>query len=202
MLDYNESRVYGETKEGDISAVVLAFETDYVPHPKTKETGPRDKVILGKRGDPGFRAEHWIDRLSNDGHSDDPMLWNLLIKPRYEAWKKGEEIIGDGTPLAALPFVHKRQAETWRQLHIYTAEDLAKTEDGDLHRLGMDARKARDLARKFLETKNSGFEKLTAELERSREREVARDAEMEEMRRMLADLTKPQPPTQPTRKAA
>ncbi len=198
-LSYSESRVYGEMPaEGDIAAVVIAFETDYVAHPKTKEIGPRDRVILGKRGDAQYRVAHWIDRISNDAHSDAPMLWNVLIKPRYEAWKKGEEITGDGTPLSALPFVHKRQAEAWRMFHVYTAEDLAKIEDGDLPRLGMDARKARDMARTFLETKNSGFSKMTAEIETLRARDAARDAEMAEMRAMLEQATKPQPP----RKAA
>lgn len=192
MLNYEESRVYGEGPVGELAAVVIGFEADFVEiADKPGEYAPREKVIVGRRGDGQYRVEYWIDRLINPRHCDEPRLWNELIKPRYEAWRAGELIVGDGTPLTALPFVHKRQAEAWRMLHIYTAEDLAKTEDSDLPRLGMDARKARDMARTFLETKNSGMTQMAAELDRLRSRDAQRDAEMAEMRAMLDQATKP-----------
>lgn len=194
----NDVRIYGEAAAGELSIILIGFETDYVT--RGNDQVPRDKALIGKIGDAQYRQEYWIDRLSDPKRCDSPMIWRA-IKPQYDAWKAGETIVRDGTPLGALPFVNKRQVEAWRSLNIHTAEDLAKIEDGDLPKLGMDPRKPRDMARAYVENKGSATVKLSAELEAERERGRKMEADLADMRQMLAELTKPQPQP-PNRRAA
>ena len=47
------------------------------------------------------------------------------IEPHYNAWKAGNEIPADGTPLGAWPGLSNAQAETLRKIGINTVQKLA-----------------------------------------------------------------------------
>lgn len=153
-------RAYGQGQESadQLSVVILEFETDYVVREGSDQPVPRDKVILGKIGDPQYRQEYWISRLSGK-KSDSPRIWDA-IRPAYEAWKRGEEITHDGTPLGAVAFVPKKAVAAYRMANVHTVEQLASVEDASLSRLGLDARNHRDMARKYLDSQISGAAKI------------------------------------------
>lgn len=153
-------RAYGQGQEStdQLSVVILEFETDYVVRAGSDKPVPRDKVILGKIGDPQYRQEYWISRLSGP-KSDSPRIWEA-IKPAYEAWKRGEEVTHDGTPLATVAFVPKKAIAAYRMANVHTVEMLASIEDAALPKLGLDARNHRDMARKFVENAGSAQTKI------------------------------------------
>ncbi len=156
----DDVREYG--KEETLAVQVLLFEEEYVTR---KVDGvdrqvPRHRVVLGKLGDPQYRQNMWVDRLSGE-RCDDPRLWEM-IKPLYEGWRRGEEIVEGGTPLSAVAFVPPKAVATYRNLGIRTVEALALIEDGSLDRMPLDARRHRDNARKYLEVANSDTTKLAA----------------------------------------
>jgi hypothetical protein len=71
-------------------------------------------------------------------------MWDR-ITPAYEAWKKGQELPEDGTPLAAWNGVSPQQAVVLKAKGIKTVESIAGMGDGMLERLGMPG--MRDLIR-------------------------------------------------------
>ena len=175
----DDVREYG--KDEALSVQIITFETEYVTQ---KVDGadrqvPRDRVVLGKIGDPQYRQNMWISRLSGE-RCDDPRIWDF-VKPAYEAWKRGEEIVEAGTPLAAVAFVPPKAIAAYRNIGIRTVETLAAVEDGALHRLPLDARRHRDLARKYLEVANSDTTKHAQKLKEQ-------DDQIAELKAQLSEL--------------
>jgi hypothetical protein len=188
----DDIRHYQDGEQAPLSVVVLNFETDFVTR---KVNGvdkqvPRDKVVLGKIGDAQYRQEMWVDRLSGE-RCDSPRLWHELIKPAYEGWKRGEEVAMDGTPLAVLGFIPPKLIQAWRLQNVHTAEHLAKVEDGDLPRLGLDARKYRDGARKYLDAANGETAKIVAKQREQDETIAAQNARIAELEAALAAKKEP-----------
>lgn len=60
--------------------------------------------------------------------------WNL-IRPKYEAWKSGQTVAVNGTPLAAWNGVSAAQAENLRMNGVHTVEDVAKLTDAHKNRI-------------------------------------------------------------------
>lgn len=58
-----------------------------------------------------------------------------IIGPAYEAWKKGEEVPTEGTPLYAWNGVSREMSDELKRFHIYTIEDLAQFPDHNLSKL-------------------------------------------------------------------
>lgn len=188
MLD--DVREYGKD-DAELSIQVIAFETDYVEREGRVE--PRDKVVLGKIGDAQYRQEMWISRLSGE-RSDDPMIWKA-IKPAYEAWKRGEEIVEEGTPLAAWGAIPPRAMQAYRGQGIRTVEILARLEDTALERMPLDARKHRDMARKFVEVANSDTTRMA-------QKAKEQDDEIAMLKAQLAEIQAQSAAKAPARKAA
>ena len=69
-----------------------------------------------------------------------PKAWLDNWKNGYEAWKKGEEIPIDGTPVKTWQAISPAQAKTIVAAGILTVEDLAGCNDEGLRRLGMGGR--------------------------------------------------------------
>lgn len=169
---------------GPLSLIVLGFEVDF--RERNGQQVQAEKVILGKIGDAQYRQEMWISRLSGE-RSDDPRLWAELVKPAYEAWKAGEELVHEGTPLAVLGFIAPRVIQTYRMLNIHTVESLAAATDADLARMGLQGRQHRDLAAKYVAAASSETAKIVAE-QRSQAETIARQAaELEELKAMLRE---------------
>lgn len=183
IRQYSET---GNALDGPLAVVVIGFETDFRTR---KENGverqePADKVILGKFGDPQYRQEEWISRLSGP-RCDSPRIWHELVKPAYEAWKRGEEMVHQGTPLSILGFISPRTIQAYRLANVHTVEQLAMISDTDLPRLGLSGRNHRDLAAKHMETANSETTKLAARQREQDDQIATQAAQIAELQAML-----------------
>lgn len=162
------------------NVVPVEFWTDYAM--VDGEIAPVDFVAWAKRGDyHSSKVVEKVARLRKPLNMADDMgnpvpnpLWQV-IEPHYLAWKAGQEMPENGTPLEAWPMVNKPQIKVLRQAMYKSVEDLASVQDGDLQRIRLpNARELRDRAREFLQVK-----KDTAYIDKAMS---ARDAELSAMR--------------------
>lgn len=125
---------------------IVGFRTDYSP------IDPANPIA-------GMKATEYVD-LSSVGQAKytvTPMriadakrmtngMWEV-VRPHYEAWKSGQDVPENGTPLAAWAGIRPEQIAVLRQFDIKTVEDLAALTDSILSRPGMTGlRSVRDAA--------------------------------------------------------
>ena len=112
------------------------------------------------------------------------LKWNM-IKPAYEAWKKGIEIPTDGTPLAAWAGLTVDQVEVLRPRGIKTVEALRDATDAMIAKVPLpNMRALREMAGQYLEGQSASQAALQV-AERD-ERIKTMEAMMEEMAARLA----------------
>jgi hypothetical protein len=125
---------------------IVGFRTEYAP------LDPANPLL-------GMKATEFVDTTSvgNGKYTVTPQriadaqrstngMWDV-IRPHYEAWKSGQDVPANGTPLAAWPAIRPEQIAVLRQFDIKTVEDLASLTDSILSRPGMTGlRSVRDAA--------------------------------------------------------
>jgi hypothetical protein len=74
----------------------------------------------------------------------------------YDAFKQGQEFIGDGTPISELPFLTEAKRSELRALNIHTAEALQGLEGTPLQKLNMGGRALKDQATAWLTKASDG----------------------------------------------
>jgi hypothetical protein len=116
------------------------------------------------------------------------MRWEI-IGPAYKAWKAGQDIPVNGTPLAAWSGITPEQAEIVRSFGLRTVEEVAAATDGIVSKVQLPGmRDIRDNARLFIESADQN--KLAAQMA-EKDREIASmRADMEELRQMLIEASK------------
>lgn len=159
---------------------------------------PVDMVLLGPQGAGNDRTRTWhrVDKIRppetrKDGqplgdsekaslsYKDMVAKWTV-IGPKYEAWKAGNAIPENGTPLAAWAAISQEQGERLKQLGIVTVEGVAEMNDRTTEMLGWpDARKLPGLAKKYLSGQDVAAK--DAEIEEMKERMAAQQALLEEL---------------------
>lgn len=105
--------------------------------------------------------------------------WNA-IRPAYEAWKKGQEVPVDGTPLAVWAGVNPELADLFRMKGVRTVEQVAGLTD--THRQSMGIPGLHDIienAKRWLMAKDKNV--VTSALEK-------KDAEIAELKAQMAEL--------------
>jgi hypothetical protein len=120
--------------QGDPGIRVLKFWTDYVPDGKGG-INPVDKVEYCSLGGQNLAAnvksmrEIMSVRPIADPENDLPGVFATIrrdaILPAYEAWKSGQEVPVDGTPLGAWPALSPEQVNLFRGQGIRTVEEVA-----------------------------------------------------------------------------
>lgn len=160
--------------------VPVEFWTDFAM--ENGEIAAMDYVKWAKRGDYHSTAVvEKVKRLRKPLNMTDDMgnpmpnpLWQV-IEPAYLAWKAGQEMPENGTPLESWPMVNKPQIKVLRQAMYRSVEDLASVQDSDLTRIKLpNARELRDRAKQFLQAKQD-----TAYIDKAMS---SRDAELQAMR--------------------
>lgn len=82
---------------------------------------------------PGF-----IEQLEFDARNDRvPITWVEQCKKAYEAFKNGQELPLDGTPIKGWGVISPAQQETLIRMHILTVESLAAITEEGVRRIGM-----------------------------------------------------------------
>ena len=72
----------------------------------------------------------------------------------YQAWKDGQEMPLNGTPIRGWGVLSPAQQENLTRMHILTVEDLAAVNDEGLKRIGMGAQELKNKAKAWLSQLN------------------------------------------------
>lgn len=162
---------------------VIEFKTEY-----RIGRNPVDWVLVAPLGEEFMKTQTWhrikdvkpredVDHNTKESASYQDMAakWSV-IGPKYDAWKSGEDIPEDGTPLAAWSGVTPEQAQALRGLGIKTVEDVRDAGEEAMKNMRFpNARKLPALAREFLEGADASAKD-------------ARIAELEERMAAMADM--------------
>lgn len=139
---------------------VLDFKTEY----RTAGRDPIDWVLLAPIGADFEKTQTWhrVAKLVPPADADDATRssatyqdmeakWSI-IGPAYDAWKNGQELPEDGTPLEAWSGVTAEQAKFMKAMGVRTVEDVRDMGDATLEKLRFpNARKLPGLAKMWLE---------------------------------------------------
>ncbi len=100
-----------------------------------------------------------------DGNTGNRLTYAELHHGPYDAFKKNAEYIGEGTPLSEVPFITESKRKELAHFSVFTVEALAGLEGANLTRLGMGARKFKELATEWLSkaTGAAGITRMQAE---------------------------------------
>lgn len=79
-----------------------------------------------------------------------PPDWLRKFREQYEAWKQGQELPPDGTPIKGWDVISPAQRETLIAMHVLTVEDAAELKEDELRRVGMGGVEIRNKARAWL----------------------------------------------------
>lgn len=129
---------------------VHRFFSKYIPAADTdrRKKGELDEVDFVEYGPLGSadrsRNIARVDMISRvlDGKANNPAIamakarW-AAIEPRYKAWKDGQNVDVEGTPLAAWNALSNEQADKLRVHGVHTVEEVAKLTDVHVSRLGL-----------------------------------------------------------------
>lgn len=204
---------------------IHGFGTEYVPdHTNEERLDPRTGKIVGTRTPTGklkprdwveysplgsvqrLVVREWIELLDKPAPltgkgGENPAVqmanarWDA-IRPRYEAWKAGQELPLDGTPLAAWSGVSRSQAEVLKSHGVRTVEELAQLTDTHKDRMGiMGLGSLIEGAKRFLSAMDRSS--VTRALEERDQKISELQAEMAELMEMVKEA---QPKTEPKRR--
>ena len=178
--------------------VVLGFKTEYRADRAT------DWVEIAPSGEAFERTRTWhrikdiqppesvdFDRQEGISYKVQTARWNV-IGPKYQAWKAGQDIPADGTPLAAWAGVSPEQAEHLKRMGIATVEAVSTMNEGAIARLPFpNAAKLPKLAAEWLSSKGEAAkDAMIADM-------AERMALMEEMLAAQADQPEKRGPGRP-----
>lgn len=173
-----------------LTVVALQFWTDYEPDPANPgQMRAVDWVKWAKRGDLSTAAN--VDKVNrvrqplksmlDDGAMEPNPVW-IAIEGAYEAWKKGQDVPADGTPLDAWSALSKAQAKAFRDAGFAAVEHIALIEDAQIAKVRLpDVRRIRDLARAYVAHRENN-----AAVEASL---AAQAGEIEALKQQLAEAT-------------
>ena len=109
-------------------------------------------------------AEEWLADIRNKAQEGRwPAQWVEHFEAQYRAWKAGQDIPENGTPLKGWPLLSPAELNNLISANVRTVEDLAALTEEGIRNAGMGARALRDKARAWLES-STGPGKLAEEV--------------------------------------
>jgi hypothetical protein len=127
-------------------------------------------------------AEAWGKKLAERARQGlCPQTWVLDFKRLFEAWKNGEELPPEGTPIKAWPALSPSAVKQIIAAGFRTVEQLASANDVECSSIGLQAVEFRNRARQYVEAAagpGKMAEKLR-ELEAKTEAQAALIAELQ-----------------------
>lgn len=135
---------------------------------KSKEEGRPifDEVEMVSIMAPGNQKTEFTaraNRMHFDSNVSRQWTYAERFAEHYEAFKKGIEHHGQGTPLNEVPFLTLAQKAEMKAEKIVTVEQLAAMPDSNIRRKGVGFRQHVDAAKAYLDTAN-GTASLSAEM--------------------------------------
>lgn len=164
--DRAASLAAGEYRTRDVDYIIL------VP------AGSAGKLIIEEE------YESWLRKIKGDPHRHErrdspdhnvamqmarfPDEWIERIESGYKAWKEGQELPLEGTPIKLWPVVSPSQRDKLLSMHIRTVEELAESSDTAMEAFGMGGITLRQRARDYLAAKKEPAAKVSADMEKLR----------------------------------
>lgn len=144
-----------QVAHGPISISVEKFWTTYEPS-ENGEMKAIDWVAYAPKGRMDkARNEDKVSRILKATSKQAAKDIADAIRPAYEAWKAGQDIPLNGTPLQAWPGVSQQQIDILHQFSLRTVEEVSRLTDSELGRLPLpNMRALRDMATRFLDGKD------------------------------------------------
>lgn len=96
-------------------------------------------------------AEEW---LTDKRNKNDPFFKHY--QSAYEAWKDGQELPTEGTPIKTCPIFSPSEIQRVISANIKTVEDLAQASEEALQRIGMGARAIKAKAVSYMDASKDG----------------------------------------------
>lgn len=116
-----------------------------------------DFALITPLGDKDTRERivtDWFAQLEQDMLNDRvPPQWVEAFKAKYEAFKSGQELPPEGTPIKTWPAATPSEVRLCLSLNVLTVEDLAEANETLLGRLGMGSRALKQRAVTYLAEK-------------------------------------------------
>lgn len=183
--DRNASIAAGHVVMRDVPFIIL------VPHGSEGKTRIENSYedwlrnIKGRGGE--LRAPGAGPETPSMGAARFPQVWLDKIQAGYEAWRRGEELEVEGTPLRNWPVIGQSQRMNCEAAHIRTIEELAEASDSALELVGMGAIALRQRARDWLKANEGEGGKLVLELDAARVRIGELETEVGELKTRLEE---------------
>ena len=157
-------------------------------------------AILTTQNDAAISALKPRDPLDPDSeHSKAQYARWSAIEPAYAAWKSGNEIPENGTPLSAWSALSQSQVDALKGHAIRTVEDLAGLPDGGLSKFMLpNMRELRSQAQLFLQAADQtsaaqSMSHLQSQVEAAQSESAEMRKQLDDALRMLNELTSPPP---------
>lgn len=100
-----------------------------------------------------MKVQTWLERMDADVKAERiPLAWAQMYRQQYEAWRNGQELPPNGTPIKGWPVISPAQQEMLIRINILTVEDLAAINDEGARRIGMGAVELKHKAAAWLRT--------------------------------------------------
>lgn len=163
---------------------LVDFWKDYIPC--TDGSGKLDEVVWVRWARKGTTSttEDKVSRLMKTN----PVVWSELER-HYKAWKEGNEVKIDGTPLEVCNFITKEQLKFIKSIRIYSCEEFANCSDSLLAKINFPGvRGLKEKVKLFVNSSaNNATTNQIAELTARMERLAQENAEQRELIEKLAE---------------
>lgn len=144
---------------------------------------------LGSQNTTEHVATDWLahmEKESRDRPKQMPSRWVEGFRAAFEAWKKGEDMVVDGTSIKNWVAISKADVGNLLRIGVQSIEDCAAMNEETMKRVGMGARAIKQKAIAWVQARQENG--VAAELDLLRSQVEADKLEKDEMRKQLAEL--------------
>jgi hypothetical protein len=114
-----------------------------------------DPVASAAQGRPIYFQQERVQIIQPGNPNQPVMVVNDEYRQRwpqqYEAFRRGEEVSVDGTPIEQWSYLPRNAVLELKALQLHTIEQIAGIPDSALSKLGMAGRNIRDMAKAYLD---------------------------------------------------
>lgn len=184
---------------------VLRFWTEYRPDGVDDKGSPKlreiDMVAYAPLGKSNMATMvEAVSRLAKvapiEPGTDNPAVlmaharWKI-IKAHYDAWKQGNEVVVNGTPLGAWPALTGEQVQALKTMGLRTVEEIRDASESIVTRFPFpNAREIQRQAGMFLTAFDK--DKVSRDLKAMQDAMADKDAQLEEMRQIVLEMQRNQ----------
>lgn len=137
-----------------------------------------------------FKVDKWLAQMDDQVKNGRmPREWADAYKKAYTAWKEGQEVPLDGTPIKGWPVISPAQQEALIRMKILTVEDLAGVNDEGARQIGMGAIQMKNKAIAWLsQARDKG--PATMEIARLKQETEVQQNQIEKLSSQVEELKK------------